>query len=177
MNIFTDLRIAWRSLRAKPAFTAIAVGSLALGIGANTAIFSVIESTLLRSLPYRAAQPTPRHARSSAMLRRSLRLPRRTARLSASNQNSFRPCRLYRAERNSDWQWQPATFPGHGYHPATSSKYSARILYMAVSFLRHRQAFNGSSRRYRRDRCGVLNSQPIPTSWAITSPSMGKASV
>ena len=54
-NIWSDLRIAWRSLRAKPAFTAIAVGSLALGIGANTAIFSVIESALLRGLPYRDA--------------------------------------------------------------------------------------------------------------------------
>lgn len=51
-----DLQFSWRSLRARPLFTAIAVLSLALGIGANTAIFSVIESSLLRGLPYRNAE-------------------------------------------------------------------------------------------------------------------------
>ncbi len=51
-----DLSFAWRTLRAKPIFTAVAVVSLALGIGANTAIFSVIESSLLRGLPYKNAE-------------------------------------------------------------------------------------------------------------------------
>ncbi len=50
-----DLQFAWRTLRAKPLFAAIAVLSLALGIGANTAIFSVVESSLLRGLPYKNA--------------------------------------------------------------------------------------------------------------------------
>jgi putative ABC transport system permease protein len=52
MSFLTDLQFATRTLRAKPVFTAIAVASLALGIGANTAIFSVVESALLRELPY-----------------------------------------------------------------------------------------------------------------------------
>jgi putative ABC transport system permease protein len=56
MHLARDLRYAWRGLTRSPLFSAVAVVSIALGIGANTAIFTLVDEVLLRMLPVKAPE-------------------------------------------------------------------------------------------------------------------------
>src|SRR5262245_29626911 len=64
--LFLDLRYALRTIRKSPGFTAVGILSLALGIGANTAIFTFVNASLLKPLPY------PDAGRIVALQQRSL---------------------------------------------------------------------------------------------------------
>ncbi len=78
-DLLKDLRYAARQFVRNPVFTAVAVASLAIGIGANTAIFSVLNAAMLKSLPVRDPAETD-HADGSEPDRRELRDDERRAR-------------------------------------------------------------------------------------------------
>ena len=102
-----DVRYAIRLLRKTPAFASVVVVTLALGIGANTAIFSVIDALMLRWLPVRSPEqlvlvhlqpPTPRSREPAARCR---------IRSSRCSPSSATPLRAPAASRASNSTWAP----------------------------------------------------------------------
>ena len=86
IGMFRDLRFAFRQLKKSPGFAVVAVITLALGIGASTAIFSVVNPILFRALPYPDGRPRDEAVGGSPHRRLNLRLLRhvlRTARTHA----------------------------------------------------------------------------------------------
>jgi hypothetical protein len=70
-NLITDIRYGIRSFRKRPGFVFIAVSTLALGIGATTAMFGIVYGVLLRPLGWRRRDEICLVARSGGALRRT----------------------------------------------------------------------------------------------------------
>ena len=112
-RLFSDLRFALRNLRRSPLFTFVAISSLALGIGANTAIFTLIDQLMLRLLPVRDPQQlvmissTGPHMGSNRGARASSYpmyqdFQQKAEALATSSAVTTRPCRsAFRARRSA----------------------------------------------------------------------------
>ncbi len=76
-DLARDVRYGLRTLRRAPLFTTVALLTLAIGIGANTAVFTVVNSVLLKPLPYPNPDETRRHLAHGARRARARRRLRR----------------------------------------------------------------------------------------------------
>src|SRR5262245_53202671 len=106
-NLWRDIRHSVRMLRARPGFAAVAVITLALGIGANTAIFSVVRSLLLEPLPF------PQPDRLFMLWEADAENPSRTTITSMPNYEDWRRS-LKSFEEMCIWEYLPFNFSGDG---------------------------------------------------------------
>ena len=104
-HLALDLRYGARVLRKNPAFTAVAVLTLTLGIGANTAIFSVVNAVLLRPLPY------PQPAQLVRIYETNTSIPASHDSVSAPNFIDWR-ARSRSFSNLAALRWQPFTLTG-----------------------------------------------------------------
>src|SRR5215471_3478674 len=96
-----DLRYALRQLRKSPAFTLVAILTLALGVGANTAIFSVVKAVLLNQLPFRDPDSLVAIATAQPKSERPITVDYTTTYDLRARTKSFESMSLYRMWRSA----------------------------------------------------------------------------
>jgi putative ABC transport system permease protein len=96
-TVWQDLRYAFRALRQSPAFTATAVLSLALGIGGNTAVFTVVRGVLLKPLPYRDPARLVKIAEAGSATARTMNVDFTTTYDLRQRNTSFQSLSLFRS--------------------------------------------------------------------------------
>ena len=117
-DLARDVRLAVRGLRRSPGFAATVTLILALGIGANTAMFSIVNGVLLRPLPYPDSEAIVRIGETAGLSGRSDRLSNRSAALLQENAESFEQVAAHQG-RSAVWNgamlsgaWaSPSLFP------------------------------------------------------------------
>ncbi len=105
--MLSDLRYSFRKLRHTPGFTVVAIAALAIGIAANTSIFSLVNSVLLRPLPYRDP------GRLAYIWEVSPRSGNRTNVVNGGNFNEWRD-RNHSFEKMAAWANGPVNLTGQG---------------------------------------------------------------
>ena len=133
-TIWQDLRFGLRMFRKNPGFTAVAVLTLALGIGANTAIFTVVNGVLLNPLPYphpeqmvslaETLPPYPQFAISYPNFLDWARMNRTFQAMAAYRQNDFNLTGSGEAQRVKATQVSAAFFPLLGVEPVIGRNFS-----------------------------------------------------
>ena len=142
-TIWQDLRFGLRMFRKNPGFTAVAVLTLALGIGANTAIFTVVNGVLLNPLPYPQPEqmvslaetlpPYPQFAISYPNFLDWARMNRTFQAMAAYRQNNFNLTGSGEAQRLKATQVSAAFFPLLGVEPVIGRNFSLGVCREYVS--------------------------------------------